>query len=293
MEWLFFLLVTTAAALAPDSGVPDAATATPPHETQGFDRRWSHVTTPKSGPPRVFGQPGSGCVQGAVALPLRGPSWIVVHPERHREFAHPTLVAYLRKLATLSRREKLGLLHVGDLGQARGGPTPSGHRSHQNGLDVDLWYQPPAKPFSPGQGSAPPAPSMVDLRTGKMLPAWNARVARLIEAAASDLAVDRIFVNPAIKRALCQARRGPWLQRVRPWWGHQDHLHVRLRCPADSPDCTLPQPLPAGEGCDASLNWWFSADAHATAAKRGPPGEGAPAMPEACESILQDPQTPP
>jgi penicillin-insensitive murein endopeptidase len=250
--------------------------------------RWSRVATPKRGSPRAIGQPGAGCLQGAVALPLRGPGWMVMHPERHREFGHPVLVAYLRDLASHSRHEHLGLLCVGDLGQPRGGPMPTGHRSHQIGLDVDVWYGPPAKPLSPGQG--PVAPAVVDLRTGKLLPAWNSRVARLIETAASDAAVDRIFVHPAIKRALCQdkGRAGPWLQRVRPWWGHHDHLHVRLRCPTDNVDCKEPQPLPAGEGCDASLDWWFSEDARATAAKRSPPGEGAPAMPESCESVLDE-----
>ena len=250
--------------------------------------RWSRVATPKPGSPRAIGQPGSGCVQGAVALPLRGPGWIVVHPERHREFGHPDLLTYLRELAARARREKLGLLGVGDLGQPRGGPLPTGHRSHQNGLDVDLWYGPSAKPLT--SGSIPAPPTMVDLHTGKLLPGWNSRVASLIEAAAANAAVDRIFVHPAIKRALCQdkGRAGPWLQRVRPWWGHHDHLHVRLRCPTDDTDCKEPQSLPAGPGCDASLDWWFSEDARTTAAKRGPPGEGAPAMPEQCESLLEE-----
>jgi penicillin-insensitive murein endopeptidase len=212
---------------------------------------------------------------------------MVVHPERHREFGHPLLLAYLRDLASRARREHLGLLCVGDLGQPRGGPLPSGHRSHQNGLDVDIWYGPPAKP--PALGQSPVAPIVVDLRAGKLLPAWSSRVARLIESAASNATVDRIFVNPAIKRALCQSKdRGPWLQRVRPWWGHHDHFHLRLRCPTNSADCKEPQPLPAGEGCDASLAWWFSEDAHATAAKRGPPGEGAPAMPDQCELLLKE-----
>ena len=281
MLWLLPLLL--AASRAPDSGAPDVAAATP--AARGFDLRWSRVATPKPGPPRAIGQPGSGCVQGAIALPLRGPGWMVMRPERHREFGHPLLLAYLRDLASRARREHLSLLCVGDLGQPRGGPLPSGHRSHQNGLDVDIWYGPPAKPPAPGQ--SPVAPTVVDLRTGKLRPAWNSRVAHLIQAAASDASVDRIFVHPAIKRALCQDKdRGPWLQRVRPWWGHHDHFHLRLRCPPDSADCKEPQPLPAGEGCDGSLDWWFSEDAHATAAKRGPPGEGAPAMPEQCEPLL-------
>ena len=245
------------------------------------------MAKPKPGAPHAIGQPGAGCVEGAVALPLRGAGFIVVHPDRHREFGHPVLIAFLRSLASSARHDKSGPLIVGDLGQPRGGPTPSGHRSHQNGLDVDLWYT-PGPTIPRGQTVVPPAPSVVDLRTGKVLPAWNNRVARLIEMAASNAAVDRIFVHPGIKQALCKdkTRRGPWLQRVRPWWGHQDHLHVRLRCPADSPDCVVPQPLPDGEGCDAALNWWFSEDARKTAAKRGPPGENAPAMPEKCEQVL-------
>ena len=285
---LFAILILAQAGPLPDAGTTDVAVdAGAAPAPRVFDPRWSRATVPTQGPALSIGQPGAGCVQGAVALSLQGPGWLVVHPERHREFGHPSLIAYLRKLAALARKEKLGLLAVGDLGQARGGPTPSGHRSHQSGLDVDLWYEAPNKTFSPGKTSTPPAPAVVDVRTSKMLPAWSGRVARLIEAAASSPAVDRIFVHPAVKRALCEdkARRGPWLARVRPWWGHQDHFHVRLQCPEASPDCTVPTPVPEGEGCDA-LKWWFSEDARKTVAKRGPPGENAPAMPEKCEEVL-------
>ncbi len=285
---MLVLLALSLGLARPDAGTSDAGTAAEAAPAvRTFDLRWSHVTTPKPGPPLSIGQPGTGCVQGAVALPLRGPGWIVVHPERHREFGHPSLVGYLRKLAALARKDKLGLLVVGDLGQPRGGPAPSGHRSHQTGLDVDIWYGPPAEPIAPGKKPTPRALAVVDLRTNKMLPAWNSRAERLIEAAASSPGVDRVFVHPAVKRALCEdkARRGPWLARVRPWWGHQDHFHVRLQCPEDSPDCTVSQPLPEGDGCDA-LKWWFSEDARKTAAKRGPPGENAPALPEKCEAVL-------
>ncbi len=284
MGWLILLLAMAVEVDAgPDAGTTNAAGVAKPR----FDPRWSRVVAPHDGPARAIGRPGAGCIQGAVEMPLRGAGWHVVRPERHRQFGHPALVAYLRGLATHARRQKLGPLYVGDLGQPRGGPTPTGHRSHQNGLDVDLWYGPPAKPWTPGKTPAPPAPSVADLRTHKMLRTWTPKVARLIESAASDPAVDRVFVNPAIKRALCQdsARRGPWLQKVRPWWGHQDHLHVRLRCPADNPDCTDGQPLPVGDGCD-NLDWWFSTDSRATAGIRGAPGENAPSMPEACQSVL-------
>jgi len=35
---------------------------------------------------------------------------------------------------------------------------------------------------------------------------------------------------------------------------------VRLRCPADSPDCRPQDPLPAGDGCGAALAWWFTSE---------------------------------
>lgn len=297
MGWLVFLLaqVATPAIRAGDAGVvasdaaglpePGAASTAP---ARGFDPRWSRVTSPAKGAPSAIGQPGSGCVEGAVALPLRGPGYLVAHPERHREYGHPALVAFIRGLAAAARRQRLGLLVVGDLGQPRGGPTPTGHRSHQNGLDVDVWYSAPVKAPLSAKGALPPAPSMVDVRTNRMLPAWNGKVAKLVSIAAANPAVDRIFVHPAVKRALCQDKKlhGPWLMRIRPWWGHEDHFHVRLSCPADSPDCVPTSPLPDGDGC-AQVAWWFSPDAHTTAKKRGAPGEHASPLPERCQALVE------
>jgi len=287
MALLLIPMAAHTAVAKPDGGPPDGGSEQPAPQVQhGFDLRWSKVSTASGGPPRSIGLPGSGCLQGAVALPERDRRYVLVHPERRRDFGHPDLVAYLREVAAAAQKQKLGPLYIGDMGQARGGPTPTGHRSHQNGLDVDVWYGPPKTPIVPGKSATPP--SVVDLRTNAMLPAWNRRAAGLVELAASRPSVDRIFVHPAVKRALCQdkTKRGAWLGRVRPWWGHQDHFHVRLRCPESSPDCKAQPPLAPGDGCDASLNWWLSADAKKTAAKRGAPGEGAPAMPEPCEAVL-------
>lgn len=287
MALLLLLVAPNAAAANPDGGATDAGGDRPEAGVQHrFDLRWSKLSSPSAGPPRSIGLPGSGCLQGAAVLPVHDRRYVLVRPERKRNFGHPDLVAYVRDVAAAAHKQKLGPLYVGDLGQVRGGPTPTGHRSHQNGLDVDLWYGPPAKPVEPGKSPTPP--SVVDLRTNAMLPAWNRRAASLVELAASRPSVDRIFVHPAVKRALCQdkARRGAWLGRVRPWWGHQDHLHVRLRCPENSPDCTAQTPLPPGDSCDASLNWWLSPDAKKASTKRAPPGEGAPAMPARCEAVL-------
>ena len=78
---------------------------------------------------------------------------------------------------------------------------------------------------------------------------WTPAHAALIKTAAEDPLVQRIFVNPAIKRALCRdpGHDRAWMSKVRAYWGHDYHFHVRLRCPADSPDCKPQDPVQAGD----------------------------------------------
>jgi len=71
----------------------------------------------------------------------------------------------------------------------------------------------------------------------------------------SNAQVERIFVNPAIKKALCRETTGnrTWLHKVRPWWGHDYHFHVRLRCPADQCRMHAARTTTPGDGCDKDL----------------------------------------
>ena len=86
---------------------------------------------------------------------------------------------------------------------------------------------------------------------------WSAGHIALIRAAAMEPAVQRIFVNAAIKRAFCRSAQGEsWMHKVRPMWGHNYHFHIRLHCPNGS-NCRDQDPTPPGDGCDASLAWWF------------------------------------
>jgi penicillin-insensitive murein endopeptidase len=264
---------------------------------------WSRQRVPSPGPAQAIGAYANGCLQGAVALPARGPGFEVVHRARRRFFGHPALIAYIRQLGAAARARRLGPVAIGDLSQPRGGPTPSGHRSHQSGLDVDVWYVAPA-----GAGAADAvgagdreqlvAPAVVDLHTHAMTALWGPRSVRLLALAAADPAVDRVFVNPAVKRALCAgpARHAPWFVRLRPWWGHHDHFHVRLRCPPGNGLCqgqppAAPEP---DDGCGATLAWWFN-PAGGGATSRAPepasPPEGGPRtarpLPEACLALTQ------
>ena len=257
-------------------------------------RQWQAQTIPTTGPAQSIGACSNGCLQGAATLPASGPGYEVLRLKRNRRFGHPSLVAYIRRLAAAAHKAKLGLVVVGDLSQPRGGPTPSGHRSHQTGLDADIGYAAPAGVRAghlsrqAREQSSPPA--VIDLKTHATTDAWTPAVAKLLALAAADPAVDRIFVNPAIKKLLCAGptAKAPWQGRLRPWWAHHDHFHVRLKCPADCPKC-VPQEPPPDDGCGATLAWWFGDDATATRTKKKEAeGEAPePTLPPACIEVMQ------
>lgn len=256
--------------------------------------RWSALRTPKPGAGRAIGAYSAGCIQGALALPAEGPGFEVMHLGRHRYFGHPALIGFVRRLAVNARAVDLPVLLIGDLAQPRGGPTPTDHSSHQSGLDVDIAYTRPVQmlrqPLSASEREGLQPPPVVDLATGKMTAAWSPMVAELVEAAASDPAVDRIFVNPAIKRELCtQNPRARGLAKLRPWWAHDDHFHVRLKCPAGSAECRAQPPIPPGDGCDEALQWWFSAEARAAAEERRQARHrlAAVPLPPRCREVLR------
>jgi penicillin-insensitive murein endopeptidase len=250
---------------------------------------WAAVPGPSAGPPHIIGQTGLGCIGGAVTLPPDGPGWQAIRLSRNRHWGHPALIAALRDLTGKAMAQGFPVLWIGDLGQPRGGPLPYGHASHQVGLDADIWLD-----LSPK--SALPAAAREDIQVPSLvLPdeagidptRWTPRHAALIRLAAELPGIDRIFVNHAIKRELCRTEAGAsWLRRVRPWRGHDSHMHVRLHCPPGQPDCRDQPPPPPGDGCDASLDWWLTPEArHPTPRAPGPP----PRMPAGCLQVLQAP----
>jgi penicillin-insensitive murein endopeptidase len=257
-------------------------------------KQWQAQRAPAGGPALSIGTCSCGCLQGAATLPPSGPGYEVLHLERNRRFGHPLLVAYVERLGAAARKAKLGPLVVGDLSQPRGGPTPSGHRSHQTGLDADIGFVAPpgvrAGHLSSSEREHLMPPAVIDLKTHTPTHAWTPKILSLLALAAADPAVDRVFVNPAIKKMLCESpatAHAPWQRRLRPWWGHHDHFHVRLKCPPDSPQC-VPQEPPPNDGCGAALTWWFSPDAQATHAKKAETQQaaGEPTLPAACAAMV-------
>jgi penicillin-insensitive murein endopeptidase len=211
---------------------------------------------------RAIGFYARGCLAGANALPVDGKTWQVMRLSRNRNWGHPSLIQFLERFSAKVPQVAgwLGIL-VGDLSQPRGGPMLTGHTSHQVGLDADIWLTPmPARTFNRDEREQLSATMIVRADRRDVDPAaWNPGHLKVIKAAATDSAVERIFVNAAIKKALCRESgndRG-WLNKVRPYWGHDFHMHVRVRCPADSPNCKPQDSMPAGDGCGKDLDWWF------------------------------------
>jgi penicillin-insensitive murein endopeptidase len=200
-------------------------------------------------------------------------------------------VEWLRGFASAARGRGFPDLWIGDLGQPRGGPMPWGHASHQSGLDADIWLDLNPKPVLPlAQREEIEVASLVTRDETEVDPAtWTPRHAALIRLAAEQKGVDRIFVHHAIKRRLCADHAGePWLRRVRPWRGHDSHMHVRLSCPAGQPLCVDQAPVPPGDGCDASLAWWLTPEARRPP-PRPVPAPPPPRLPAACAAVLNGP----
>lgn len=251
---------------------------------------WGAVPGPSPGPPRVVGSHTLGCIAGAVALPPEGPGWQVVRASRSRFWGHPALVGFVRDFAGRARARGFADLWIGDMAQPRGGPMRFGHASHQTGLDVDIWLDLSPKPAVPAAAREEIRVASLVLpdETGADPTRWTPRHAALIRLAAESPGVERVLVNHGIKRDLCRLHAGePWLRRVRPWYGHDSHMHVRLRCPPGAAECRDQPPPPPGDGCDASLAWWLTPEARRPAGPR-PPGP-PPRLPAACAAVLAAP----
>jgi penicillin-insensitive murein endopeptidase len=241
------------------------ATAASANETIPAKELFGAVAAPAPplpGAARVIGSHARGCLAGGTALPVDGPGWQAMRLSRNRNFGHPRLVALIERLAREAREDGWPGLLVGDLAQPRGGPMRSGHASHQVGLDVDIWLTPmPDRRLTEEERETLPAVSMLREGTRTVDPSrFGPHHVALIRRAAIYPEVARIFVHPGIKQALCEAAGADrsWLAKVRPWWGHDSHFHIRLRCPEGEPLCRDQEPPPEGDGCGAELAWWLS-----------------------------------
>ncbi|TCD16048.1 penicillin-insensitive murein endopeptidase [Oricola cellulosilytica] len=250
--------------------------------------------------PAAHGFYSKGCVAGAVAMPVDGPTWQAMRLERNRRWGHPDMIALLQKLSREAVQDGWPGLLVGDISQPRGGPMLSGHASHQVGLDADIWLtKMPDRRLTVSERANVSAVSMLKANSLHVDPEiWSPAHGRLIARAASYDEVERIFVHPGIKKAMCDrygASRAndSWMRKIRPYYGHHYHFHVRIRCPSDSANCRPQNTTPPGNGCDGSLDWWFTSEPWAP--KKPEPGAKPPKkreitlaqLPKACSAVLR------
>ena len=251
------------------------------------------VTTPTSGSPQPLGFFSKGCLSGAVALPLDGNDWQVMRLSRNRNWGMPSLVHMIEHIARDARRGGWPGLLIGDMSQPRGGPMKTGHASHQIGLDVDIWLTPmPSHTLSRAEREEMSAVNVVAQdRLDVDHSLWTPAHLALVKAAASQPETTRVFVNAAIKKELCRTVGSDrsWMTKVRPYWGHDDHIHVRIACPAGAESCEEQDTPPSGDGCsEKDLAYWFQPSVlHPVPGPPRPPITLA-GLPAACRAVLME-----
>ena len=168
---------------------------------------------------RAVGLPYAGRLERGVQLPAEGGAYFTWDPIRKtspnrgwRRWGTDRLIRTTLRVARRYMREnpRAPRLTIGDLSRPRGGDFGPqygfiGHASHQNGLDVDIYY-----PRRDRRERPPKQPSQVDVRLSQKL------VDLFVAAGAA-----KVFVGPSLDL------RGP--QRVvAPLVNHDNHIHVRL-----------------------------------------------------------------
>jgi penicillin-insensitive murein endopeptidase len=241
--------------------------------------------------PEAIGFYSRGCLAGAQALASDGPQWQAMRPSRNRHWGHPELIRFIERFAPAAAQASgwPGIL-VGDMAQARGGPMLTGHASHQLGLDADIWLRPmPAHRMSTAEREEVSAITVVRADRLDTNPAtWTPAHLAVLRTAAVDPLVQRIFVNAAIKRTACRSAKGElWLRKLRPEQGHDYHFHVRLFCPDGAGKCSPQDPTPEGDGCDDTLEAWFTEEAlHPKPPTQPPAPLTLMKLPQDCRRVL-------
>ena len=298
-------LASASDALAQDKGSVDPKPlpplANPKDPKLAAKELFARKLLPAAMPTRVIGSYTAGCVAGAEQMPITGDTWQVMRLSRNRYWGYPDTIALLKRLSVKAHKDAgwPGIL-VGDIGQPRGGPALSGHASHQIGLDADIWLTPmPDHLLSRQEREETSAvmmvrPDRLDVDPQVFTPGHL----MVLRDAAQEPAVQRIFVNAAIKKALCREAKGDrsWLSKIRPWYGHDYHFHIRMACPPGSSECKGQQPQTGGEGCSAAeLAYWFKDSIiHPQPPKEAPShAMTLAALPAACKQVLAAPSAKP
>jgi murein endopeptidase len=162
---------------------------------------------------RSLGLPYGGSLVDGTQLPVKGPDWVTWNPITDSRPNLPTRVygneRTIRTIVSVTRAYRAAHPHaprvvIGDISRESGGRMDD-HVSHQNGLDVDVYF-----PRRDRTLRAPTATAQIDHRLAQDL------LDRFVSAGAQ-----KIFVSSS------SGFRGP-AEVVMPWPGHDYHMHVRF-----------------------------------------------------------------
>jgi len=178
------------------------------HTTEFEQVEWHHATS--------AGLPYAGRLEDGTQLPVEGPDWVTWNPITdstpnlpYRLFGNERTIRALVSVigAYRAAHPEASRVVVGDISFRAGGRMDD-HVSHQNGLDVDVYY-----PRLDRHLSAPIATSQIDHRLAQDL------LDRFVAAGAQ-----MIFVGYST------GLRGP-SGVVVPYPNHENHMHVRFPPP--------------------------------------------------------------
>ena len=171
---------------------------------------WHHATS--------VGLPYAGSLVDGTELPVDGPDWVTWDPvtdsvpnEPNRLYGNEHTIRTVVSVLEAYRAANPGAprVVVGDISFKGGGPMRDEHDSHQNGLDVDIYY-----PRRDGVLRAPVASDEIDLRLAQDL------LERFVAAGAQ-----MVFVGYST------GLQGP-SGVVIPYANHEYHMHVRFPPPS-------------------------------------------------------------
>lgn len=254
---------------------------------------WAKIQFPSPGKSEAIGKHSAGCLLGGKSLLPDDLGYQVMQLSRGRFYGHESLINFLQTLSKKMQQKKLGRLLIGDLSYPQGGPFLTEHASHQTGLDADLWFlqskESDQRRLSLSERESLQSPSVISPLGDQInMKYWNPRLPEILKLASEDSRVERIFVHHLIKRYLCEKfSNQKWIEKIRPWYGHDDHFHLRLKCPEDNLRC-VHEPLvqEVHFGCSTELDWWLTAEAKSEAIKHRDAQKSRrdlPELPQACQ----------
>lgn len=185
-------------------------------------------------------------VQGEQLQP--GPGYVIKRPDLAYG-TNETITLLLKSIAHLHKDKRLKKVHktipaivIGDISKKGGGPLPP-HKSHQNGRDVDIGYY-----YADGEQSELIRTTQknlnyvltwafvwhlvqsdaidymfIDKNVQKWLRDWA-----VANKKASAHEIDSVFQYPTLSNPDAVIQHEP---------GHNDHIHIRFRCPAQDRNC--------------------------------------------------------